>query len=191
MIRDFIIKNRSYRRFDPAGKLDEQTLRELVDLARLSGSAANRQPLHYILSWQPERNARIFEHLAWAGYLEDWPGPAPEERPTGYIIVLGDKRISEKIDCDHGIACQSILLGAVEKGFGGCMVGSINRDGLRESLNIPSEYKILLVVALGKPSEEVVIEEAGEDSDLKYWRDENDVHHVPKRKLEDVILDVR
>jgi len=191
MIRDFIIKNRSYRRFDPAGKLDEQTLRELVDLARLSGSAANRQPLHYILSWQPERNARIFEHLAWAGYLEDWPGPAQGERPTGYIIVLGDTRISKKIDCDHGIACQSILLGAVEKGFGGCMVGSINRDGLRESLNIPSEYKILLVVALGKPSEEVVIEEAGEDSDLKYWRDENDVHHVPKRKLEDVILDVR
>lgn len=188
MIRELIIKNRSYRRFDPDVKLDERTLRELVDLARLSGSAANRQPLKYVLSWQTERNALIFAHLAWAGYLEDWPGPAAEERPTGYIIVLGDRRISEKIDCDHGIACQNMLLGAVEKGFGGCMVGSINRDSLREALNIPSEYKILLVVALGKPSEKVVIEEAGEDSDLKYWRDENDVHHIPKRSLNDVIL---
>jgi len=191
MIRELIIKNRSYRRFVPAGKLDEQLLRELVDLARLSGSAANRQPLKYILSWQPERNALIFEHLAWAGYLEDWPGPAQGERPTGYIVVLGDTRISKKIDCDHGIACQSILLGAVERGFGGCMVGSINREGLRKALNIPTEYDILLVVALGRPSEEVVIDEAGDENDIKYRRDENDVHHVPKRKLEEVILEVR
>ena len=190
MIRELIIKNRSYRRFDPAGKLDERTLRELMDLTRLSGSAANRQPLKYILSWQPEWNARIFEHLAWAGYLEDWPGPAKGERPTGYIIVLGDTRISKKIDCDHGIACQSILLGAVERGFGGCMVGSINRDGLRKALNIPSEFEILLVVALGKPSEEIVIEETNEEHDIKYWRDENEIHHVPKRALDDVILNL-
>ncbi len=188
MIRELILKNRSYRRFDPAGRLEEQTLRELVDLARLSGSAANRQPLKYLLSWQPERNALIFPHLAWAGYLKDWPGPAPKERPTGYIIVLGDKRISEKIDCDHGIACQSILLGAVERGFGGCMVGSINRDGLRKELSIPSEYEILLVVSLGKPCEEVVIEESRDERDIKYWRDANNVHHVPKRLLDDVIL---
>jgi len=190
MIRELIIKNRSYRRFEPEVKLDERTLRDLVDLARLSGSAANRQPLKYILSWQPERNARIFEHLAWAGYLADWPGPAQSERPTAYIIVLGDTRISKKIDCDHGIACQSILLGAVERGFGGCMVGSINREGLRKALSIPTEYEILLVVALGRPSEEVVIEESGNERDFKYWRDENEIHHVPKRALDEVILNL-
>jgi nitroreductase len=188
MIRELIIKNRSYRRFDPTVNLDERTLRKLVDLARLSGSAANRQPLKYLLSWQPERNALIFKHLAWAGYLVDWPGPAQGERPTGYIIVLGDRRISEKIDCDHGIACQSILLGAVERGFGGCIVGSINRSGLRKELSLPREYEILLVIALGKPSEEVVLEEKDEEHDIRYWRDENDVHHVPKRTLDDVII---
>ena len=188
MIRDLISKNRSYRRFYQEVDIKLETLRELVDLARLSASARNAQPLKYILSCQPQKNSLIFPHLAWAGYLTDWPGPCEGERPSAYIIILEDTEISQSSDCDHGIAAQSILLGAMEKGLGGCMIASIERQGLRQALEIPPRYEILLVLALGKPKETVVIETVGPGGDTKYWRDSKGVHHVPKRALNDIII---
>ena len=189
MIRDLIIKNRSCRRFHQHLPITLETLRELVDLGRCSASAANLQPLKYVLSCEPEKNAVIFAHLAWAGYLEDWPGPAEGERPAAYIIMLGDTEISRSFGCDHGIAAQSILLGATETGLAGCMIGLVDREGLRKTLNIPNRYEILLVVALGKPKERIVIETVGAEGDIKYWRDAEGVHHVPKRPLDEIILD--
>ncbi|GAP07997.1 MAG TPA: nitroreductase [Anaerolinea thermolimosa] len=186
--RDLVLKNRSYRRFRQDPPVTLETLRELVDLARLSPSAANRQPLRYILSADPEKNARIFPHLAWAGYLRDWPGPAEGERPTGYIIVLLDTTVSKNAGCDHGIAAQTILLGATERGLGGCMIGSVQRAELAAALNIPEQYEILLVIALGVPGEEVRLEPLPPDGDIRYWRDERGVHHVPKRPLDDLII---
>ncbi|MDO9558721.1 MAG: nitroreductase family protein [Syntrophales bacterium] len=188
MIEDLVARNRTYRRFDQSFVVGTDTLRELIDLARLSGSAGNKQPLKYILSCDPLKNALIFEHLAWAGYLKDWPGPAEGERPSAYILMLGDKQISPTFDFDNGIAAQSILLGAVEKGLGGCMIGSIQRPKLREKLNIPEIYEILLVIALGRPVETVVLKTVGADGDIKYWRDNDGRHHVPKRALDDIIL---
>ncbi|ERI91983.1 nitroreductase family protein [Clostridiales bacterium oral taxon 876 str. F0540] len=190
MIRDLVEKNRTYRRFYEDVKIEESTLKELVDLARLSSSGANLQPLKYIISSSEEKNSLIFPNLRWAGYLKDWNGPSEGERPAGYIIMLLDKEISKNPMWDHGIACQSILLGATEKGLGGCMFGSVDRDALRTALNIPEKYEILLVIALGKPKEEVVLEDLNTSKDIKYWRDENQVHHVPKRRLEDMILDL-
>ncbi len=189
MIRDLILKNRSYRRFYQEVSIELETLRELVDLARLSASAGNVQPLKYILSCNPKKNALIFPHLAWAGYLKDWPGPCEGERPSAYIIILGDTEISQSFGCDHGIVAQSILLGATEKGLGGCMIGSIQREGLREALRIPSRYEILLILALGRPRETVIIETVGPTGDIKYWRDSKGIHHVPKRALDDIIID--
>ncbi|MHC4510463.1 MAG: nitroreductase family protein [Planctomycetota bacterium] len=190
MIRDLILKNRTYRRFQQDVAVERETLRELVDLARLSASAANMQPLKYILSCEPDRNAVIFRHVGWAGYLRDWPGPAEGERPSAYIIILGDTQISEFTDCDHGIAAQSILLGAAEKGLGGCMIGTVRRKQLCEALDIPSRYKILLVIAIGKPAESVTLETVGPDGCIEYWRDADGVHHVPKRPLDELILDI-
>jgi nitroreductase len=187
MIRELVIKNRSYRRFQKV-PVERETLRELVDLARLSASAANRQPLKYLLSCQPEKNALIFPCLSWASYLKDWPGPADGERPAAYIIVLGDTRVSQSFDCDHGIAAQSIMLGATERDLGGCIMGAIDRPRLGQSLNIPPHYEILLVLALGKPSETVVLETVGPDGDIKFWRSKDDVRHVPKRALDDIIV---
>jgi nitroreductase len=189
MIKDLIVKNRSYRRFHQESAVDRQTLRELIELARLSPSAANLQPLKYILSCEPEKNALIFPHLGWAGYLKGWAGPAEGERPSAYIIILGDTEVSRSCGCDHGIAAQSILLGAAEKGLGGCMIGTVQREELRNALGIPARYEILLVLALGKPAEKVVLETVGADGDIQYWRDEAGVHHVPKRALDDMILD--
>jgi nitroreductase len=188
MIKDLIIKNRSYRRFFQEIPIDRQTLTGLVDLARLSASGANLQPLKYILSCDPEKNALIFPHLAWAGYLKDWPGPAEGERPSAYIIILIDTKIRNSVGCDHGVAAQSILLGATEKGLGGCIIGSVQREGLRKALDIPSHYEILLVLALGKPREKVVIETVDQTGDIKYWRDAEGTHHVPKRALDDIII---
>lgn len=190
MIKDLIVKNRSCRRFHQELAVDRQTLRELIELARLSPSAANLQPLRYILSCEPEKNALIFPHLGWAGYLKDWPGPAEGERPSAYIIVLGDTHVSKSFGCDHGIAAQSILLGAAEKGLGGCMIGTVQREELRNTLDIPARYEILLVLALGKPREKVVIEAADNTGDIKYWRDSQGTHHVPKRPLDELILDI-
>jgi nitroreductase len=190
MFRDLVLLNRSYRRFDKNAPMSEGMLRGLVDLARCSASAGNQQPLKYVLSWTAERNELIYPTLAWAGYLRDWDGPAPDERPTGYIIILGDRTVCEKVNWDHGIAAQTILLGAAEQGYGGCMIGSVNRDALREKLSIPEQYDVLLVLAMGKPVERVVLEDVGPDGSIKYYRDSQQVHHVPKRKLEDVILDL-
>jgi nitroreductase len=188
VLRDLVMSNRSYRRFYENVAIDCELLRELVDLARLSASGANLQPLKYMLSCDADTNALVFPHLGWAGYLKDWSGPAEGERPSAYIIVLGDTEIRKSVGCDHGIAAQSILLGAREKGLGGCMIASVQKEGLREALDIPSRYEILLVIALGKPKETVIIEAVGPDGDIKYWRDDEGRHHVPKRALDDVIL---
>lgn len=189
MIRNLILKNRSYRRFYQEVDIKLETLKELVDLARLSASAANMQPLKYIISCEPQKNSLIFSHLAWARYLKGWPGPSEGERPSAYIIMLGDTEIGRSFGCDHGIAAQSILLGATEKGLGGCMIGAIEKEGLRRTLVIPPRYEILLVLAIGKPKEKVVIETVGHSGDIKYWRDSEGVHHVPKRPLDDIIID--
>jgi nitroreductase len=190
MIADLIKQNRSCRRFYQNHAVTSETLKQLVDLARLSPSAANLQPLRYILCTTPEKNAQVFSCLGWAAYLKDWPGPEQGERPAGYIIMLGDREISNPyIGHDCGIAGQSILLGAREKGLAGCMFGSINRQQLRELLNIDTQLKILLVIAIGKPKEQVVIEPVGPDNNIRYWRDNQGVHHVPKRNLSDIIVD--
>jgi nitroreductase len=188
MLGNLVRKTRSYRRFHQEVSVDLGTLGYLVNLARLSASGANRQPLKYILSCDPEMNARIFPHTRWAGYLKDWKGPEEGERPAAYIVILGDTEISKDFGCDHGIAAQSIMLGATEWGLGGCMLGALDRDGLRQVLQISERYEILLVLALGKPKEQVVIEDAGPDGDIKYWRDSVGVHHVPKRPFTEVIL---
>ncbi|MCU0519336.1 MAG: nitroreductase family protein [Anaerolineae bacterium] len=188
MLRDLIARSRSYRRFDESVPVPMETLKKLVGLARLSPSASNKQPLKFRLVNDPDTNAKVFSCLAWAGYLTDWKGPAEGERPAAYVVMLGDTVLSNGFATDEGIMAQSMMLGAVEAGFGGCMLGAINRPRLRELLEIPERYEILLVLALGKPVETVVIDPVDEDGSIKYWRDAQQVHHVPKRSLDELIL---
>ena len=191
MLHDLVLRNRSYRRFNQAKQLNGGTLRELVDLARLSASGKNAQPLKYILIHSEEACAQLYPQLAWAGYLKDWDGPIEGERPAAYLIMLGDKTIAESFGIDPGIASQSILLGAVEKGLGGCILGSIKREEIRGLFNIDERFDILYVIALGEPVEKVVVEALPENGEIKYWRNELQEHHVPKRSLNDVILSER
>jgi nitroreductase len=187
MLKDLILKNRSYRRFDQSISISMELLREMVDAVRNSGSARNMQPLKYMLFNDPGDCGRIFPSLAWAGYLKDWPGPDEGERPSAYIIQLADLELATDWWCDDGIAAQSMLLTAVEKGFGGCIIASVQREKLRAELGIPERYQIIQVLALGKPAEEIVIEEV-KKGDIKYWRDAKGIHHVPKRSIDELIL---
>jgi nitroreductase len=188
MIEDLIRRSRTIRRFDEGVPIRMGTLRGLVGLARISPSAANRQPLRYLLCTDRDTCGAVFEHLAWAGYLTDWPGPPPGERPTAYIVMVLDTEVSPTVDCDHGIAAQSILLGATEQGLGGCIIGSLEEEGLRRLFDLDDRYEILLVLALGIPVERVVLDETV-DGGIRYWRDDDGVHHVPKRPLGELILD--
>lgn len=187
-IEKSIRQNRSFRRFHQDHAISLETLRGLVELARLSASAGNQQPLRFLLSCEPARNAAIFPALAWAAYLRPWTGPAEGERPSAYIVILTDTRFSKAPHYDAGIACQSILLGASEQGLGGCIIGAIKQETLRNALNIPQEYEVLLALALGKPKETVKIE-ATREGDIRYWRTTDDVHHVPKRALDELIVE--
>ncbi len=182
-------RNRSYRRFDGSRPIEVDTLTELVDLARHAPSAGNMQPLKYILSSSEESNARVFAAIGWAGYLPEWPGPEPEERPTGYIIMLCDTKIGGSwATTDAGIAVQTMLLGAVDRGLGGVMFGNIRKMQLKESFSIADDLNILLVLALGTPIEKVVLEDVGVDGSIKYYREPDMTHHVPKRPLEEIII---
>ena len=187
-LKEIIKRSRSYRRFYQDKSIDIELLKEVVDLARLSPTGANLQPLKYIVTNTYKNNMAVFETLAWAGYLKDWNCPIEGERPSAYIIILGDNNIRKDVSTDSGIAAQSMMLGAVEAGFGGCIFGSIKREQLKKNLNIPEHLDVVLVLALGHPKEKIVIDEINNNESIKYWRESDGTHHVPKRKLEDIIL---
>lgn len=187
MLKDLLMRNRSYRRFDESAPVRLDTLREMVDLCRYTGSGGNLQPLKYKLVADPETAAKVFPCLRWAGYLQDWRGPAAGERPTGYVVILRDNNITTNFVIDHGLCAQTLTLAAVERGLGACILGSIEREKLRAELAIPSHLEILLVIALGKPAEKVVLEPV-KDGDIRYWRDKEGTHHVPKRSLDELVI---
>ncbi len=189
LFRDLVTKCRSCRRFDGSHQLEGALLRDLVELASFAPSAKNLQPLKYIALSDPVSVAALFPLLSWAGYLADWPGPREDERPTAFLVMLGDSRISRDFGCDSGIAAQTIMLGATYAGLGGCMITAIDRKKARAELRIPEHFEILMVIALGLPRETVVIDRmAGEDS-VRYYRDLHAIHHVPKRTVDEILLD--
>jgi len=182
--------SRTVRRFKQAEAVDAATLDWLVDLTRFCPSAGNFQPLKFVVANDPAMCGRIYATLAWAAYLKDWPGPDEGERPSAYVVLLHDKRVAEKVDWDHGIMAQTIMLGAASKGLGGCILASVDRKSLGEILELPEHLSILLVLALGAPKENVVVEDVDEPTDrgaIRYWRDDAQVHHVPKRTLNQLI----
>ncbi len=188
--KKLVLETRSVRRFRQEPAPERQQLEAWVDLTRLTPSAANRQPLRYLVVAGAEDCARLFPTLHWAGALKDWPGPAENERPTGYVIVLRDQRISKVREHDEGIAAYALQLAARADGYGSCMLGAIERDKIRAEFGLPEWFEIILVLAFGAQGETIVLEEA--DTDVpspSYYRDAESVHHVPKRTLEDVLID--
>jgi nitroreductase len=187
--QDLVLRNRSFRRFQQSPRLTREALTELVNLARRTPSAGNRQPLKYSVLHTPEQCARMFPHTRWAGALKGWRGPAEGERPTAYILVFCDTKIMKEPGCDHGIAAQTICLSAAARGFGACMLGAIDRTKIRAEFHIPEHLELHLLIALGVPAEKVVLEEA-KDGNVTYYRDEQSVHHVPKRPMAEALVEL-
>lgn len=185
-LRQLLIANRSYRRFQQNYQIEKDDLIQLIENTRFCASAANLQPLRYWISCDAENNRKIFPLLKWAGYLADWNGPIEGEKPSAYIVCQ-QKRAMNWSKTDLGIATQSILLSAVEKGLGGCMFAAFDKEGMSKIVQEDEEFENILVIALGKPIEKCVIEEAKEGN-IKYYRDEQQVHHIPKRTLSELII---
>jgi len=188
MINDLIRKNRSYRRFHEEKEISLSVLENLVDLTRYCASGRNLQPLKYFLSSDPKLNKLIYPSLVWAGYLPHWHGPEAGEQPAAYIVICEDAMISSEASFDVGIAAQTISLGAMGLGIGSCIILSFNKLDLTYLFHLEEYMKPVMVIALGYPKEKVVIEQLEDGDSVKYWRDEDEVLHVPKRKLEDIII---
>ena len=192
MLRDTVKACRSYRRFNESERIGRDALVSWVDTARLVASSGNAQPLRYVIFEDEDACDQVFSCCAWAKSLPDWPGPQADERPSAYIVVLRDEECSLAdtfTAWDEGIAAQTILLQAVEAGYGGCIIGSFKKRSLAEILDIDaSRYRADLVLALGKPVEEVRIVKTPASGATEYWRDEAGVHYAPKRPLSDVLL---
>lgn len=186
-VKEAIEKSRSYRRFFQDHHISTEELHTIVNAARLSPSGKNVQPLKYYICNDPIRNEEIFATLGWAGYLKDWAGPEPGERPAAYIIQIHDKNIAPGYLCDDGISAQSMMLQAVELGFGGCIIATVRRETLSKIISLPENMHIIQVLAIGKPKERVVIDTM-ENNDYKYWREPDGTHHVPKRGLNEILL---
>lgn len=191
MITKLIYSTRTVRRFREGQPLTHALLTDLVDLARVGGSARNAQVLKYMIITDRGLRQALFPLLGWAGYLSDWPGPVPGERPPAYIICLQEKNLVKgaeaEVYCDLGIATQNMLLGAAQQGIFGCRIGAFSPQ-VHQVLGLDDRYTVLLVLALGYPAETVILEEMGADQDVRYWRDGEGVHHVPKRRLAEVMV---
>lgn len=192
-MQEIVARTRTFRRFIEKERITLATLRDLIDLARLAGSARNGQPWQYMIANSPELCEKIFPYLGWAGYLTDWKGPVPGERPSAYILCLLNrnrlKGPESEAQFDLGVASQNLLLGAMEKRIGGCRIGAFSPK-LASLFKLPDHLQLSLVIALGKPRETVIIEECKDEGDVRYWRDEHGVHHVPKRPLESCLVDI-
>lgn len=188
MLKDLVIKNRSYRGYDESRRISREELEDLVEHARLTPSSVNKQPLKYYLAYEKEIVDQIQPLTAWAKALKK-EVPYVGHRPTAFIIICQDTLIAPGLEAylkDVGIVAQTMLLRAAEMDLGGCMIGSFQKQKLQELLQLPQQYCPLLVLAIGKPDETIVLEDAGEDT--TYYRDDEDVHHVPKRTLHDLII---
>ena len=186
MLLDLVKRARSYRRYDPTKPLSKDDLKAFVEAARLTPSAGNLQRLRYLAVTEKSEVLTLTKEVKWAGYLSDWDGPADSEAPAAYLILLSPESTGVS-QIDVGIAAETILLAAAEAGVGGCMILNFPREALTERYKLVSNYKIELVISLGVPAEKVEIETMKEDN-VRYYRDENDVHHVPKRALSEVFL---
>ena len=182
MLKDIVKKARTYRRFKQ-DEISMEQLEELVGLARFAPSGTNSQPIRYILINDKEICDKIFPSISWAGALRYWNGPVEGEKPVAYIMLVSERPAT----INTGIAAQTIVLGAMEQGIGACMLGALKREQAAEAVNL-TDYKIELLIALGYPGETVVVDDVRKGSRLAYYRDNEDVHHVPKIILDDMII---
>ena len=186
MLKELVIKNRSVRRYDNGEKVSREVLRELVDSVRYCSNTGNRQRIRYITVTDEVLCAQIREELGFAAYLKDWAGPAEDECPTGYIVMLSEDD-DRNLYIDLGIAAGTLTLLARERGLGCCLFRSFDEKKLSKLLELRG-YEPKLVLSLGIPDEKIELE-AAKDGDIKYYRREDGTHVVPKLSLSEILLE--
>lgn len=187
-IKEMARRARSVRRFEGNVRISREELISMVDTAHYAPSVRNGQTLKFVIVDSEKECARLFPTLRWAGYLTEWDGPAESERPVAYIVVVHDKTLGAYNAVDAGLWTQCIVLEAAEKGYGTCIIAALDREQAVKELSLDTDrYELVHIIVLGVPAESVVIDELTDDN-IKYWRDAEGVHHVPKRKTEDVII---
>ena len=189
--KELVKKNRSYRSSDESVRISEEELKGFVDVARYAASSINRQTLKFRLVYTEEEVAIVRPLTKWAAGLPGMQIPPLGHHAAAFIVICEDMGIStvEKSYLkDTGICAQTIMLAAVEAGYGGCMIGNFRPEEVSKALQIPEGIVPQLILALGKPDEEITIVPAGKDGNVKYYRDEAGRHYVPKRALEDILL---
>jgi len=191
MLIDLVKKNRSYRGYDHSRKVTREELLSMVEAARLCPSSVNRQPLRYFLAYQEETAAAVQAETKWARGLPELRLPHPGKEPAAFIVICQDTDTDSNLSRyqrDVGIVAQTMLLAAVEMDLGGCMIGNFNADSVHKVLKLAQNIRPLLIVAVGKPDEEIILTDAA-DGKTAYYRDEKDRHYVPKRPLKDLIIE--
>lgn len=191
MLKELVVQNRSYRGYDESRRVTREELLDLVDLTRYVASGVNLQPLKYFIAWEKELVDTIQPLTNWAKALKDMTLPHPGKCPTAFIVICHDTSVAPNEDSslqEQGAVAQTILLGAVEKGLGGCMIGNFNPVVVKETLKLSDSLQPKLILGIGKPDEDIRIVPVGPDGSTIYYRDENDVHYVPKRDLNDIVL---
>lgn len=191
MFLDLVKQARSHRGFRQDRKVTRQELEHLVECARFTPAARNDQVLKYYLAEEPETVAAIQPLTKWAGALAELHLPRKGAEPVAYIVICLDGSLAENpapYQRDVGIVAQTMLLAAAEMGLNGCMIGSFAAGELREKLGLPEAIKPQLLLALGEGTDRIVMTDVGEDGSTTYYRDAEDTHYVPKRTLEQLIL---
>ncbi len=174
-----IVARRTIRKFRP-DPVPRDLLGRLIEAGRLAPSAANLQPLEFVVVDADGPRAEIFACLKWAAYIAPAGDPRPGEEPAAYIATLVRTEIREKMfEYDVGAAMENMILAALAAGVGSCWLLSIDRDRLRAILGVPEPYRIDSILALGYPAEEPAAEVMGES--CRYWKDAQGRLHVPKR----------
>lgn len=187
-LRELLMRDRSVRRFDASRPVSHDTLVQLVELTRYCASARNAQPLRYRAVTAPSELSALFPSLAWAGYLTEWPGPGDDERPTAYLVQCLDTAIASSCACDDGLQLQAITLGAAALGIAGCIIKAFNGKEVAEALDLDKRYTPLHVLALGYPAEHVKIVDMADPVAIRYYREADGTHCVPKRPLDSLLI---
>ncbi len=191
MLKDLVLKNRSYRGFDETRSISREELIDIVEYARISPASVNKQPLKYRLVYQNEDLEKLRPEAKWAKALAHLNLPYEGKQPTAFIAICQDITIDDALaryQKDIGIVAEVMLLRAVEMGLGGCMIGNFGSQSVSDALDLEEHLKPMLLVAIGKPDDEIVLVNMEDSGDTLYYRDKNDVHYVPKRSIEDIII---
>ncbi len=189
MLKELFYETRTCRTFDECRTVTYEELCDMVDCARVTPSSANIQPLSYRLVFEKEERDTLLPLTKWAGALPELELPPKGNFPTAFIVICQDTEKfgdASKFRVDVGVCALAIYMRAAEMGLAGCMIGSFDKARTKEALSLPKNTEPLLIIALGKESEERKIVPLKEGQ-TKYYR-ENGIHLVPKRELSDIII---